>query len=360
MTPKSRRKHPRSPIGCAITDRDVRLAQQREDAFGTRRIVAACHTFDQTKPAERDVTCAVERARAQADFIGREVVCCVPDRLVSYRHMRMVPMPEADLAQAVYWQTLRDVNGQANDLQSAYFNVGNVLEAGEQRNEVISVSASIREVEQLVEQIEHAALMPIAIDAWPAALARCIDGSDNDGTLVLAIGVGGSMLLVVQHGQPRFIRTITHGTRQIVTRAAEIAGDPNPAKMSRIWSAMDEHRLPEDEIRGAVERACQLAAQDLAHEVGLSMHHLSTSASLDSLPSHGCVIGAGAAEPSFRTAISESAGIELRNVNELLRPDMTDVVRQSTLPGSVDGWLAAIGLSLYSDDVCQASEIEAA
>lgn len=346
---------PGGPIGCWHNDHIARLAQLLP-ASNTQRCVTASAPVAQ--PLEDDraewtapVTSAIKSCLSRGGFRGQRTVTCLPEPLIRYTRLRLAQMPDDELETAVYWQVAKELSRRTDDLRSAFIDVGTVIANGRTQREVIAIATSLGDVDAHAESLMQAGLEPMAIDVLPAALARCIRGSAAEPSFVIAVDAATTLLMTVCDGRPTFVRSIAGGHRTLMEQARAAMGHQR-TDSRLLWSALEydsQSNDDDDAHRAACTRAmttaCSMSATELAHEVNLCLHHLSTNDAPHALPRTGCVIGAGVYEDTFRQAIEGEMRFE--PLAQSLTPTVLESLTSADPDGSIDAWLPAIGLAMY-------------
>lgn len=179
-------KKGQGPIGVAVTARDVRLAQRLRDDEYVLEHEPLTEGIDPASPAYHTETSrAISTALRRGAFAGKEAVSALPADALRYKTLRMPPMPEEDLAQAIAWEAAERF--QLTDDQSLqFYTAGQVNQGNEQREEVILLAAQKQDTYDHANAVKRAGLVPTAIDATGAALARLL-GQDGRSMLIIHI-----------------------------------------------------------------------------------------------------------------------------------------------------------------------------
>lgn len=190
-----------NPIGVAVSAKDVCLTQlsaggvvfERESLIGDIAITDPnFHTETQ-----RAIGAALRRGK----FSGKQAVSALPAELLRYKTLRMPPMPESDIAQAVAWEAAERF--QLTESQSLqHYRAGTVNQGSERREEIIILAAEKNAVYDHANAMKQAGLLPTAIDATAAALARVLGSSDQS---TLTIHLSDNIAEVVGHRGDRVI-----------------------------------------------------------------------------------------------------------------------------------------------------------
>lgn len=160
------------PIGLALSSSDVRLAQRLSGGGFLLEREPLSKDVDLTGAAyHAEVSRAVSAAVRRAGFTGKKVVSALPVDAVLYKTLRVPPMPDEELKQAIEWEAAERF--QIKDDQAVqFYRAGVVNQGNEQREEIILLAASKSEVHDHAMSVKRAGLVPSAIDASGAGLAR--------------------------------------------------------------------------------------------------------------------------------------------------------------------------------------------
>ncbi|MEX2673755.1 MAG: pilus assembly protein PilM [Phycisphaeraceae bacterium] len=348
------------PIGCAFADDAVRVVQLCDETshiLETVRLPLEADRRSEDWPSA--ATAALRQALGDHAFSGRQVVSCLPIEQMRYRHLRLAPMPDAELAAAVRYRTAQELNWSVEQLCVDYFDVGEVLDAGKRRHEVIAVAAAQQDVEAHAAMLHAAGCTLTALDADAGALARCLspmastaDGDACRPRFIIEMGSSGSALIVVHQGLPRFIRTIDIGRREIITRAARAAdlGEHGESKISQLLTTAASAELEGADARraqAALDEAFVSVGRDLGREVMLCLHYLSQARLFEFEPDVGCVIGAGSGREALTAALNDTSRIAFEMLETLLVPGLQRIGDRLPADTTLEDWLLPIGLALY-------------
>ncbi|MFN3168523.1 MAG: type IV pilus biogenesis protein PilM [Phycisphaeraceae bacterium] len=171
----------------ALTAHEVYLAQRLPDGgtvFATQKLAEGTDPADASYHTESSR--AIASALRRGKFVGKDVVSALPMQSLQYKTLRMPPMPDEDLVQAIAWEAAERF--QFTDEQVLqHYGAGQVKQGSELREEVILLAAERATVHDHASAIKRSGLMPLAIDATGAALARLL-GAGNGPTLIVHMG----------------------------------------------------------------------------------------------------------------------------------------------------------------------------
>jgi hypothetical protein len=223
-----------NPIGVAVTAKDVCLAQVTSAGVVFEREPLSNEVAITDPNFHTETQRAIGTALRRGKFAGKQAVSALPADLLRYKTLRLPPMPEEDLAQAVAWEAAERF--QLTDSEALqHYRAGTVEQGNEKREEIIMLAAEKNAVYDHAMAVKQAGLMPTAIDATAAALARVLGSADQS---TLTIHLTGTIAEVVGH----------KGDRVIFDKPIELA-----------------------ELNGAIN------VIELAREVGLCIRYLSVT-----------------------------------------------------------------------------------
>lgn len=196
-----------SPIGIAVTAREVYLAQRGprgEVVFATQRLAEGTDPAGPSYHAE--TSSAIASALRQAKFTSKQAVSALPVESLRHKTLRLPPMPEEDLVQAVAWEAAERFQ-IGDDQLLQHYSAGEVHQGSEKRQEIILLSAERATVHDHASAVKRAGLMPIAIDASGAALARLL-GVDQQSVLIIHLGEAAAEIVAARGSQVLFDKPI--------------------------------------------------------------------------------------------------------------------------------------------------------
>lgn len=198
----------RSPIGIAQWAQEVYLAQRAPDGGF---VFASQPLAEGTDPAlptyHTETSRAVASAMRRVKFAGKHSVSALPMVMLQSKTLRLPPMPEEDLVQAVAWEAAERFQiGEDQTIQ--HYSAGEVRQGNEIRQEVILLSAERATMYDHASAMKQAGLIPIAIDATGAALARLL-GNEQGSTLIVDLSEGVAEIVGTRGKQVIFDKPVT-------------------------------------------------------------------------------------------------------------------------------------------------------
>lgn len=284
-----------NPIGVAVTATDVCLAQQVSNGYVFEREPLADHIAITDPNFHTETQRAMSTALRRGKFNGKHAVSALPADLLRYKTLRMPPMPEEDMEQAVAWEAAERF--QLTDGQSLqHYRAGEVHQGNEKREEIILLAAENSAVYDHAQAVKQSGLQPIAIDANAAALARLL-GDGEQATLT--IHLDASVAEIVGH------------------RGEHVIFD-KPIELTKKSDTIDTAAL--------------------CREVALCMRYLSVTFGVHK-PGATWVAGQGATQ-AFAEQLSEGLHVDVQTADQ--SPQLSSI----DLPGeNAAQWCVALGLA---------------
>jgi hypothetical protein len=355
------------PIGCAFERRSVVITQLCVSPSGrltclTESREVATNTSDRHKWSH-DAVQALRSAWAEGEFIGRDVVSCLPTELVTFSRLRLPPMPETELSAAVQWQAAKKLSRPPNELRTAYYDVGEFREANKRFREVLAVVVDLADVESHAAMLRKAGLSPVAIDTRQGAVARCVNSPDfveggSAPVLVIDAAIERTDVMAVRDGLPYFVHSVPTGLAHIAERArteagglvdeqALLAGMLGHGITADASSCLLEVDQATDQEHAVVDHACVLYAKEVAKEVELCRHYLSDLGALDLQPRHGCLVGGDSFKGLITRSLSKAASLRIEPLAASWTPAFRSLAIASVDARTLDSRLASLGLAFY-------------
>ncbi|MEM6392905.1 MAG: pilus assembly protein PilM [Planctomycetota bacterium] len=371
------------PIGIDLGTSSVKLIQLERTGDGVRVIAASAVSLPQgvhpdTPEYHPAVGEAIKRALNKGAFHGKACVSSMPSAVMQYKNLRLPVMPEAELAAAVQWEAADRVRYPGQTPVVQFFDAGDVRQGTETRREVILVAAPDRFIKQHTATLQAAGLRPEAIDAAPAALARCLNESNrlqevasrlaepgstaapaglassegaaattpaSPAQVILEFGYSSSNIVIAMGESVVFFKQLPIGSGCLDEAAVESLGwSPEQVAAIRRGDTDDERPTAEHAERyAAYAAATQTLVNDLGREIGLCLRYF-TVTFRGARPETVSLIG-GAGDQAFADRLTPLAGVAVLPKDPLAGLDLTPV--RSAVPRSTHAaWGLAAGLSL--------------
>ncbi len=343
------------PIGVDVGTGCIKLLQLRRKA--DQFVLQAAARAELPPPAgeteaERGpvVSALLRKLLGGADFIGRRGVTALSAEQMHVKSVRLPPMPETDLDQAIHWEA-RDRFGF--DLAGgglAYFRAGEVRRGTEVRDELLLFAATDEVLRGHIGQLSAAGLRIGAIDLQPCAMLRALrrTGGSEAGRLraVADVGQGGTHFVIAQDDRITFYKHVEIGTGTLNAAVAQKLGVsvPEAAQIRvRVAHAAADGQDPSEHLRQAVADAVRPALEDLARELDMCMRYYVVTFRA-TRPEAIELAGGGGHCPRVSETIAGVLGLRVNPAQPLWGVAQ---LNEATRPDRSADWAVAAGLSLY-------------
>lgn len=182
------------------------------------------------------VTEAIKQLWKQVRLNSKQVAIGVSNQRLVVRQVELPWLPTKELRASLGFQVGEYI---PMPIEQAVLDF-NVVEEftsddGRRMLRVLLVAAGKDMVLAAVQAVTHAGLIPVRVDLTPFALLRSLGGGgsalglDSDGEAIVDVGADVTNILVHQGGQPRFVRVLMLGGRDLTDAIAERMGVDMPA-----------------------------------------------------------------------------------------------------------------------------------
>ena len=320
------------PIGIDIGAYAVRMVQFEQ--HGSEIAVAASseQALDPGLPKkgpvrEKCVTEAIRLGMAEGNFKGTRVVTSIAASQVIYKNIRIPVMPADELKAAVAWEAADRLHLSLDDIELQYHNVGEVRQGDENKQEIILLAVTKKNISEHVAILTECNLTPVAVESAPSALARWANyyqsGKANDqAVVVLDLGYDTSKILICHHGRVLFYKQIESAGRQVnQDLASKLEMSIADIDQARIKLSEEGNEIDTDDgvlgmksgqatLSRTLNKSIRLVADELTRELSLCLRYYGVTFR-GHRPEHACVTGGMSREPMFLRMIQESSGMKL-------------------------------------------------
>lgn len=285
-------------------------------------------------------------------FKGHQVVSCLPGDMLKIKSLRL----DSDWAETVE-ETIKTEVARRFDLdpwrdEIRYIVAGNAYQGEEIKNEVIFFGIEQEQLNQHIELIEQAGLIPVSVDTVPSALFRCFKTSlrrREDRDLVSVFVDLGSRFTTVIIGRGQEIAFV----KQI-----PIAGDAlNEQVSTRLGLSLAEASELRDRLRHsqiepidaetkrAVVDSMSESIENLAHEISLCFRYYAVTFR-GQRPTEAVFAGGEAYESALMEALHKYLGVSIQVAEPLRGFDLTAANFNRRQNPQMCEWAIAVGLAL--------------
>jgi type IV pilus assembly protein PilM len=344
-----------SPIGIDVGNHTVRMIQFNRDGDRLVALAAASRQLnaDAHKDSPDDYHHAVSHAArdmlSSGNFQGRHAVTCLPAASIQYKNIRLPKMPHDELASAIAWEASERLKLSTDAMNIQFFDAGEVNQGQEIRQEVILMAAPKRFIEEHIRSFQACDLELAAIDAVPAALARCITrtlpkDAPNDSTrVVIDVGHSGTKVLITRGQRTCFFKLIEIGGLHMDQAIASSLELPTAAAAEVRKGWMSGETACDSDAR--IAAALGPVVDDLSREINLCLRYYSVTFR-GRRPEEVLVVGGESGNAWLWAKLCDDAGLKPSAQDPLASLDLTPVHDEVGGPDQWPGWTVAVGLSL--------------
>lgn len=362
----------RTPIGLDIGSSQMRLIQLERHGAGWSVAAAASCTLPADLPekgeARSSALCALAKPLIAANpFRGKRVVSSLPASSIICKNLRVPRMPRDELNAAVEWEASDRLHLSLDTLQLQFLDAGEVRQGEDLRHEIILLAVPTAAVTEHVAMLQACDLLPVAIDATPGALGRCLtqgvtEVADGPARVLLDVGHSSSKIVMVRDGRIVFFKIIDIGGKhfdQIVSQQLNLSlADAMDLRRNSSNEPMDSREAQDNDalfgstkresVSRAVYESLRTAAGELAKEVGLCLRYYSVTFR-GRRPEELVLVGGESSDPHLARILADGTGIEVRGCPVLSKidcskyPDLTDNGKD------LGAWAVAAGLAMRTD-----------
>lgn len=355
-------RRPVDPIGLDLGTRFVRMLQVAGQKGQTTVTACAQHEIApgvySSAELEHLHVRAVRTMLAEGRFIGREVVSALSWDQLQLRNVRVPPMPEDDMAEAVRFEAADRMGLSEGRGEIRFLVAGDVRQGTELRQEVIVLGAERSVIDAHLALLDRAGLRPVAIDAAPCAMFRGFErflrrGEDqSEANVFIDLGYSATRVLMSRGPEIMFVKAIPIGGRrfdELVGEALSVA--PHEAVQlrrrlaGRREAAGEPGTAADDGLRRSVFDAIRPALEQLGKEIALCIRYCSVTFRGPRAETV-TVVGGEACVPDLLQQLSDQVGIPFHPGKPLkhiaIEADLDGIDRRNGQPE----WSTALGLAI--------------
>lgn len=337
----------RSPIGVEIGRHAVRMLQVEWTRDGGRVLASAEVKRDAgpggARIVEEECAAAVRRSLKDGGFKGNLAVVALPSQETILRHVKVDVGEGAALHDALLFELEDAFPGDAPVVQ--HLEVGEVIERGEKRQELILLAAGLQKVEELLGGLEEAGLETVALDAETCALIRCFmrrrrrETDAETHTAIVHLGEDATLMAITGAGHALFMKQLPLGARQM-TDVLEQRLDLTEEDVR--YAGQSEEAS--EELAPRVLSALRLQLDSLILELSACLrYHAASRRSPGGL--EFVLSGRGASIPGLADALSDALAMSVQ------RPDpftlaFSGIESTERLARDYAAWSVPLGLTL--------------
>lgn len=363
------------PIGLDIGHGSIKMIQLLIDD-GQMSIHAADEIRIETdsdgdeQARRKAVISAIKRILAKGNFVGKDVVSCLPSGKLKITSVRLAETDPEAIERSLRKEAAQRFGLDPEKDPMDYLVAGSVRQGDEVKNELILFATDSETIKDHIEMLEEAGLCPVAIDPIPCALFRSFGRSlrrqeDLERTVVF-VDVGRRFTTVV-FGHGRDISLVKQigigGERFVQDIAAKLGVSVDEAETLReslrvkkeTFADEPESQMAEEKdtidssTRNLITDVASSVAEDLAREISLCLRYY-TVTFRGARVERAIFTGGGAYEDILIDVLKRQLVVEIEIAEPLRGFDLssrrTGLNFQNDRRGMLCEWAVAVGLSL--------------
>lgn len=154
---------------------------------------------------------AIARVLKETGIRGRRVIASVSGQHVLARILRLPPIPEGEVKQAVRWEAEKHLPFPVDEAVLDTQVVREVSDNGQRHIEVLLAAAPEALVQTYVQTLEAAGLMADALEVAAVAMIRALAAPAQGEVAMINLGARTTEVAIVREGIPQMTRTILEG-----------------------------------------------------------------------------------------------------------------------------------------------------
>lgn len=245
-------------------------------------------------------------------FRGKQVITSLPCSVVTFKNLRLPPMPDSEMAAAVEWEAQQLLGDKARPMSTQYLDAGQVRQGDQLRREIILMAAPTDFVQQHADSLSSIDLRLQAIETAPGALARWLcqtqpAGEPGQATVAIDVGYHTTKVLIVRDQSVCFFKLIEIAGRDLDRAIAE-ALNIEPAHVIDVCQQAASG--DNEDVRRAIVKALRQPVDELASEIGLCLRYYSVTFR-GQRPVSAVLTGGVAQWPWLPEMLSEPTGLAM-------------------------------------------------
>ncbi|RJX28010.1 MAG: type IV pilus assembly protein PilM [Dethiobacter sp.] len=333
-----------SPVGLDFADKTIRAVQLRQEkrsvTLSNYKIVHVpdgCLQAGIIQDPEELKNILSELVKSET-FKGRTVNFNISAQQVHFRTIILPRLTPQELAEAIYWEADKYLEGSLEDPVVDYLTLGEKEDAGRTVLEVLLLASSRKVVEGYVKLLDSAGLEPLSLEIKPVSLFRLMKQIyplsqkhfEKECLMTLDIGDEGTTLIIMDEGKLLFARNINFGRDYIMNKIMESNGKGMPP----------EGQFAEDEVLVA-------AAEALLVEVERSLEYFTYyMENREKVVRHLCFTGTGSRMHGLTSFLSMNLNMESHHADLFSFLDFTGQLKKEEIAEDAFQLAVALGSSL--------------
>lgn len=259
-------------IGIDIGSTSVRLVQVKKSISGKPVLVSFSSAaippniaLSDSKLDMQKVAQVIQKLVKSSRISTKNVVAAILGSSVFSTVVKMPPMSQSELAQAVKYQAEQNVPLKIEDVKIDW----QVVRENPQTKElaVMIVAAPKSKIERTIELFEMADLDVIYLETTPIATARAIQNPNDPLVMVLDMGGSSTELSIVENGVVSHVRSLPTGGIALTRAIAQNLG----LDYAQAEQFKRKFGLSQDKLEGQVFRAMRPILNNITEEIQRSV-----------------------------------------------------------------------------------------
>lgn len=258
-------------IGIDVGSNAVRLVQLRKNgdkyslvAFGSAQLPPNVSQSD-SKLDMQKVAQVIQQLVRSSKVSTKNVVTALPGSSVFSTVIKMPPMSQQELSQAVKYQAEQNIPLKVEDVRIDWQIVRKNNETGE--SAVMVVAAPKTKVDRMMELFNMSEMDVVYLETTPIATARALSNSTDPLFMVVDIGGSKTELTIVENGVVTHVRTLPSAGYALTRSIAQNLGlDGTQAEQFK-----QKFGLSQDKLEGQVLKSMKPILGTVVDEIQRSM-----------------------------------------------------------------------------------------
>lgn len=258
-------------VGIDVGSNAVRLVQLKKTgdkfslvAFGSIQLPANI-SQSESKLDMQKVAQLIQQLLRSSKISTKNIATALPGSAVFSTVVKMPPMSQSELTQAVKYQAEQNIPLKVEDVRIDWQIVRKNNETGE--SAVMLVAAPKAKVNRTMELFSMASLDVVALETTPIATARALSTASDPLFMIVDIGGSKTELTVVENGVVTHVRTLPSGGYALTRSIAQNLGlDVAQAEQFKLKFGLSQNKL-----EGQVFKAMRPILNTITDEIQRSM-----------------------------------------------------------------------------------------
>ena len=258
-------------VGIEVGNTAIKLVQLRKSngvynlvAFGSAQLPPNLAQSDSKLDMQKVANVLAQLVKS-SHISTKNVVTALPGSAVFSTVIKMPPMNQSELAQAVKYQAEQNIPLKIEDVRIDW----QIIRENPNTKEtaVLVVSAPNQKVDRVMELFGMAGLEVVYLETSPIAVARALSNTTDPLVMIVDLGSIGTELSVVENGVVSHVRSLPAGGAALTKAIAQNLGldDVQAEQFKRKFG------LSQDKLEGQVSRAMHPIISNITAEIQRSM-----------------------------------------------------------------------------------------